>query len=67
MFEGIFQLVHKFADKEIKTLIPIGTEVPVLKEALFNFLGFVVQYEKEQVAAQQAAAQKAAEQPPVSE
>lgn len=54
MFEGIFQLVHKFADKEIRTLIPVGTEVSVLKEALFQFLGYVVQFEKDQLAAQQA-------------
>jgi hypothetical protein len=65
MFEGLFQLVHKAADKEIKLLIQPGTELPHLKEALCQFLGYVVQFEKDQLA-QQAAAKASAAEPVVA-
>jgi DNA invertase Pin-like site-specific DNA recombinase len=55
MFENLFQLIHKAADKEIKLLVQPGTAMPHLKEALIQFMAYVVQYEKEQIAEQEKA------------
>lgn len=55
MFEGLFQLVHKVADKEIKMLLQPGTEIIHIKEALLQFIGYIVQYEKDQIASQATA------------
>jgi hypothetical protein len=52
MFQGLFQLIHKMEDREIKVLIDPGTQLAHLKEALVQFLGYVVQFEKEQLASQ---------------
>lgn len=53
MFEGLFQLVHKVEDKETKLLITPGTPVAHLKDALVQFLAYVVQFEKDQISAQE--------------
>lgn len=55
MFEGLFQLVHKTEDKETKLLITPGTPIPHLKDALVQFLAYVVQFEKDQLATQEKA------------
>lgn len=59
MFQGLFQLVHAVADKEIKLLVQPGTEIPHLKEALVQFIGYVVQFEKDQLAQQAQAKEQA--------
>jgi predicted aspartyl protease len=54
MFQGVFQLIHKVEDKEVKLLVDAGTQMPHLKEALVQFLCYAVQFEKEQIEAQKA-------------
>jgi hypothetical protein len=56
MFQGVFQLIHKVEDKEVKLLVDAGTQMPHLKEALVQFLCYAVQFEKEQIEAQKAQA-----------
>lgn len=64
MFENLFQLIHKVADKEIKLLVQPGTAMPHLKEALMQFMAYVVQYEKEQIASQEKAQLEAKQEQP---
>jgi hypothetical protein len=66
MFTGLFQLIHTIAGRDIKLLVDAGTELPNLKEALVQFLGYVVQFEKDQIAAQAKAQADAVPAPEVT-
>lgn len=65
MFTSLFQLIHTVSGKDIKLLVDAGTEMNQLKEALVQFLGYVVQFEKDQIASQQAQTKTQVENEPV--